>query len=101
MIEATMSTWRFEKLLLDKYCLASEREAISTIPMLSPLSIIVTRPLIMTPSYSMKISTVKTYTDRPETAKFTTVFTGKRFLLYSMAKNNPVGTAVPLEEDSS
>ena len=36
--EATMSTWRFGKLLLDKYCLASEREASSMIPTLSPLS---------------------------------------------------------------
>ena len=27
LIKATMSTWQFGKLLLDKYCLASEREA--------------------------------------------------------------------------
>ena len=26
MIEAIMSTWRLRKLLLDKYCLASEKE---------------------------------------------------------------------------
>ena len=38
------------ELLLDKYCAASEREATSMIPSRSPLSIIVTRPLIMTPA---------------------------------------------------
>ena len=32
LIEATMSTWQVRKLLLDKYCLASEREATFMIP---------------------------------------------------------------------
>ena len=57
-----MSTWRFGKLLLDKYCLASEREEtsmMSIIPTLSLLSKIMTCPLIMTPPHSVKILWLK------------------------------------------
>ena len=39
------TTWRFGKLLLDKYCLASEREATSLVPTLLLLWRIMARPL--------------------------------------------------------
>ena len=84
LIEATMSTWQFGMPPLDKYCLASEREAISMIPTLSLSLRIMTRPLIMTPPYSMKISMVKTLANCPETAEFAKVFTRERFPLHGI-----------------
>ena len=41
-----------------------------------------THPLIMMLPYSMKIFTVKTFVNCPETTKFMKSFTRKRFLLY-------------------
>ena len=81
-----MSTWLFGMPLLDKYCLASEREATSMILMLSLLSRIMTRPLIMRPPYSMKIFMVKTFTNYPETVKLVKVFI--RYLKHMQGKNN-------------
>ena len=54
-----MSTWRLGKLLLDKYCLASERVATSMNPMLSPLSRIKTHWMIMAPCTQWKILQLK------------------------------------------
>ena len=50
-----------------------------------------THPLLMTPPYSMKIFTVKTFAICPETAKFAKVFTHKRFLLYGTIKKFKIG----------
>ena len=44
----------------------------------------ITCPLIMTPSYSMKISVVKTFVNWTETVKFAKVFTRERFPPYSI-----------------
>ena len=52
LIKATMSRQHFGKLLLNKYCRASKKEAKFMIPTLSPLLRIITHPLIVTNSYS-------------------------------------------------
>ena len=44
--------------------------------------LIMTRPFTITPLYSMKIFTVKTFANCPETAKFVKVFTCEGFPLY-------------------
>ena len=46
-----------------------------------------THPLIMTPPYSMKIFSVKTFASCPETAKVAKVFTRERFPLYGITGN--------------
>ena len=48
-IEATMSMSWFGRLLLDKYCLTSERKATSLSSQLSQLLRVMTHPLIMAP----------------------------------------------------
>ena len=77
-----MSTGRIGKLLLDKYCLASEREETSMIPTLSLLS----RKVLLsdTPPHLMRIFAVKTFANCPKTAKFVKVFTCERLPLYGM-----------------
>ena len=45
-----------------------------------------TRAMIMTPSYSMKNFTVKTFMNCPETTTFTKVLTFERFPLYGIKK---------------
>ena len=82
LIKATMSMWQFGKLLLDKYCCASEREATSMITALSPLSRIMTHALIMMSPYSIKIHAFKTFMKCLETAKFPKVFISEIFQLY-------------------
>ena len=60
------------------------------IPVLSPLSRIMTGPLIVTPPYSVIIFTVKTVANCPETAKFGKVFTRERFPLHVYGKYQKV-----------
>ena len=79
-----MSAWRFRKLLLDIYYLASEMEGTFMIPTLftlSPLSRM-THPLIMTRPHLPKIFVVKTFASCHKTVKFAIVFTDERFPLY-------------------
>ena len=61
------------------WLLASEREATSMIPTLSLLWRIMTRLLIMTSPYPMKISRLKLSRIAHETAKSAKVFTRERF----------------------
>ena len=60
-------TWRFRKLLLDIYCLASEMGATSIIPMLSTMLLLsrMTRALIMMPPHSIKIFAIETFANCP------------------------------------
>ena len=85
MIKAATSMRRFGKLLLDKHFHASGKGSNTH----DPYAVAVaenhhTHPLVVTPSYSKKIFTVKTFVNYPEIVKFNKVFTHERFLVLCM-----------------